>query len=320
MKSENSMHVKFSARQAGDPCRRLTYWNTLASERMGKHACISAPDIGLDARYSGYQCGAIGVHLIEADEHVIERSHSHIRCDARASVFVNLLLSGSSFHYRGGSATALQARDMLIHDTSHPYLHAFPARKQLLIFDIPTALFASRFARPDQARLLHRETRSAAGDTAARHLAGYALAGPLATHAVDNRSEGGILSALEWLLDPPTKATSSRAAQLLMLAKAYIDANLCNEALNRDQVSEHVGVSTRHLERVFGETGESVAQHIQARRLERALEDVLAGAARGGIGDIAFRYGFGSHAHFTRVFRARYHLTPSQVRDGAVAT
>ncbi|MES9603980.1 helix-turn-helix domain-containing protein [Actinomadura sp. NPDC000929] len=76
-----------------------------------------------------------------------------------------------------------------------------------------------------------------------------------------------------------------------------------------------LGVSVRHLGRIFETAGTTPARHILERRLQRARDELASpAAARTTIADVAYRWGFSSQAHFARRFRARFGLTPSEAR------
>ena len=80
-------------------------------------------------------------------------------------------------------------------------------------------------------------------------------------------------------------------------------------------ISSAFGISTRYVHALFEADGKSVCEHIQHRRLEvtvSVLTDPLY-AARS-IATIALSYGFKSQAHFSRLFRERYGVTPRGFR------
>jgi AraC family transcriptional regulator, positive regulator of tynA and feaB len=56
---------------------------------------------------------------------------------------------------------------------------------------------------------------------------------------------------------------------------------------------------------------------VRAERLARCLED-LQRANGGSVTDIAFRWGFCDAAHFSRVFKRAFGVTPSDVRHEAL--
>ena len=103
-------------------------------------------------------------------------------------------------------------------------------------------------------------------------------------------------------------------------AQAYIEHNLGNPALSAPHVAAAVGISARHLSRVFAAAGTTVPQYVLARRLEAArclLERPSAGALS--VAAVAHRCGFASAAHFSNAFRARFGERASDVRRRARA-
>ena len=50
------------------------------------------------------------------------------------------------------------------------------------------------------------------------------------------------------------------------------------------------------------------------RRLERSREALMAGNGAS-ISEIAFACGFNSSAHFSRAFKAKYEVSPRELRD-----
>jgi AraC-like DNA-binding protein len=112
------------------------------------------------------------------------------------------------------------------------------------------------------------------------------------------------------------RGTSSSASHLLS-AKAFIAGHLGDPGLRVDVVARAAGVTPRHLSRAFAVEQTTVAQYILACRLERARADLISPQlAHLRIADIAFRWGFSSQAHFSRLFRARFSCSPSQARTG----
>ncbi|MGL1892481.1 MAG: AraC family transcriptional regulator [Spirochaetaceae bacterium] len=91
----------------------------------------------------------------------------------------------------------------------------------------------------------------------------------------------------------------------------YIDLNL-TEDLNVDKVASESNISKFHFQRVFSEImGLSVSRYITIRRFQFALYDISMGKK---ITDIAFHYGFESHAGFSRAFKRVFGYSPSFYR------
>jgi AraC-like DNA-binding protein len=104
----------------------------------------------------------------------------------------------------------------------------------------------------------------------------------------------------------------------LQLAKAidFIERNLTSRDLTPARVADAVHVSRSTLYRMFGPTG-GVNRYIVRARLDRAWK-VLAEEARARrVSEVAFDLGFQSEAHFCRVFRRTFGVTPGHINGVA---
>lgn len=108
------------------------------------------------------------------------------------------------------------------------------------------------------------------------------------------------------------------ATLTLQRAKSYIEINLCNTNLDVPQIAAAVGVSVRRLQEMFQQHGRCISEWIWQRRLEVAFARLSdPNCAHLSIGRIAHGCGFTSQPHFSRRFRDRYNLTPSECRNAA---
>jgi AraC-like DNA-binding protein len=108
-----------------------------------------------------------------------------------------------------------------------------------------------------------------------------------------------------------------RDTTIMARCKRFIDANLSRSDLTPNLVAAEVGVSRTRLYQLFEGHG-GIAHYIRERRLRRALLALADQTARDRpIYDIALASGFGSDAAFSRLFRQRYGMTPSDVRHGS---
>ncbi|WP_433556727.1 helix-turn-helix domain-containing protein [Pseudonocardia xinjiangensis] len=92
----------------------------------------------------------------------------------------------------------------------------------------------------------------------------------------------------------------------------YVDDNLGDPALSPATIAVAHAVSVRNLYSAFDGLGTTPAAHIRHQRLARCRAELA--DTSGSLGDIAFRWGFRNRAHFSRLFRDRYAMPPSEVR------
>lgn len=96
-------------------------------------------------------------------------------------------------------------------------------------------------------------------------------------------------------------------------AARIIDARLLHPDLTIESVAKAAGVSRTTLYRAFEARG-GVLRHIQNRRLDRARAALRLRSGRNPtIAEIAWRHGFASEAHFSRLFRKRFGHSPVEV-------
>jgi AraC family transcriptional activator of tynA and feaB len=114
----------------------------------------------------------------------------------------------------------------------------------------------------------------------------------------------------------PTSRDARRAA-LRAEVRRYVRTRLRDPALDPEAIARAHAISVRALHALFEDTGESVAGLVRRERLARCYED-LELPSGGSVTEIAFRWGFRDAAHFSRVFKREFELTPSEVRQAAL--
>lgn len=101
---------------------------------------------------------------------------------------------------------------------------------------------------------------------------------------------------------------------LLASGRQFVERNLEDVELSPEAVRRHLGVSRSLLYKVFEPLG-GVSAFIQGRRLDQSFDAILHDRAeQHTLGEIAYRHGFRSDAHFSRAFRGRFGVTPGRLR------
>jgi AraC-like DNA-binding protein len=115
----------------------------------------------------------------------------------------------------------------------------------------------------------------------------------------------------------PTGRAAERTA-LRAEIRRYVRAHLQEPGLGPVSIARAFSISVRALHALFEDADASVAVLVRNERLARCQED-LRQQNGGSVTDIAFRWGFCDAAHFSRVFKREFGLTPSDVRHAAIA-
>lgn len=112
----------------------------------------------------------------------------------------------------------------------------------------------------------------------------------------------------------PLRSRLGHAPQSLVDAVMLMESNI-EEPLTTHELSEHLGISRRQLERLFKKYLQAVPSRYyldlrlqQARKLLRETDQA--------VGDIALQTGFSSGAHFSTAYRNHFGMTPREERLG----
>jgi AraC-like DNA-binding protein len=121
------------------------------------------------------------------------------------------------------------------------------------------------------------------------------------------------LSILENVSQP------SKASQRTLLRariRTYVDRNLRDPDLSIDSIASVHKCSKRYVHKIFSADGQTLSHYIRLARLERCRRDLgRAELTHLSVTEIAFSWGFQHQAHFSRLFRSHFNVTPSCCRQ-----
>jgi signal transduction histidine kinase/ligand-binding sensor domain-containing protein/DNA-binding response OmpR family regulator len=113
-------------------------------------------------------------------------------------------------------------------------------------------------------------------------------------------------------LEPSNTILQGPDAKLFKKISILLDENLSDPDFNVDILSERIGMSRVQLYRKFkGILNETPADFIKGYKLKRAIQ--LLGQKQYNVSEIAYMLGFHSHSHFSKVFKAEFGKTPSEM-------
>jgi len=290
--------------------RRVELWerhNTTALVRLDVHA--NGP---LSAREVTVHSPRLTLARVRATSHAIERSAGAIAGDPCDAIAVYLMLRGeSSFEHEGGSHT-LRPGDAVICPTDRPFARDFAHGLEELVVKVPCDAFEFRPLHPV---ITSFGAGADKGGDQANQYAQYAGALAKLT-ARATRSAQPVQADERTIVDLVTVlaigAQAARPAAYRAAARTFIEENLTDPGLGADQVAAAIGISERHLSRVFAADDTSVPRYVLSRRLELARAMLSAdcsgppGRGTESVAEIATRCGFVSTTYFSHVFRKQF--------------
>ncbi|MGB4777380.1 helix-turn-helix domain-containing protein [Microbacterium sp.] len=238
------------------------------------------------------------------------------------SLMVSVLDRGSGLVRRGDDVMALHPGDIALFTTDEPYRLRFSADALRHTFQVPfDRLELPRDIVTDQlSRPIHADHLTAATVSAFLLSAGRRASG--APVAEQSALEAPVLALVRLLLTRPVAGTSpgreAAARSLATRIQEHIAARLGDPDLSARSIAAAFSISERYVYSILSRRGIDLGDLVRVRRLDRAiqmLENPRMSSTK--ISVIAHQCGFADHAHFSRAFRARFGLTPSEWRARA---
>lgn len=304
---------------------RAAYWNSLYAHRLAHVTFNPADPHDFEAELRVGTLGPLGIAHVSAKATDIERTRSHIgRGGARLFSFLLMVRGTAGFEHCGHLST-LAAGDFTLCDNAAPHRLQAAGATELIVLRATPETIREHLPNPELwcgMRLPSGSIFAAAAGNMVRDLYQRMERGmpERFAHPAAGTLLGVLASSIGMTFDVPDSASSTIARRIQ--AQRYVERHLCEQDLTPPRVADALHISPRYLRMLFEGQGESIAAYILRRRLEECARQLVSPMLRGrSITEIAFGTGFNSAAHFTRVFRNQYRMTPSEFRRrGPVAS
>lgn len=308
----------YSTASAGRTAR-LTYWNDLHCDVFSPLEVRPLDRESFEASLAVECVGPLTLVKTYTSAASIEHTDQHLQRtrDRRAFLLMPIVGRVSSSHY--GYDVDLDEGDFVLSDSFAPGRVAFAESNHSLGVSIPYDTLTLHI--PDPEAIFGRRVAGRLG---------FAQLVSSMLRAIWIQAERGLpsqfgpgvaknlleLLATAYAIDHKA-ATAESSVQCARRAqvKRFIERRLRDAELNANAVADGLGLSTRYIRRLFANEGESVSDYILRRRLEECSRQLTSSLWQGrSITDTAFEWGFSSMAHFTRAFKDRFAVTPSDYR------
>src|SRR5580658_8511575 len=278
--------------------QRFEYWKHVLSDTFVPLE-VSTPGGGADfrGRLRGCELGSLRFIEVSAEAHTARRTARLVKAAPAGCYKIGLQLRGSSVLIQDGREATLTPGDFTLYDTDRPYTLAFSDPHRMLVLVFPRDVLGL-----PQDRL--------AGLTATR-LPGEA--GGMATLIGPFLALVGTVLTERLECAPPSPDTAHRA--LMLQITAFIETHLGEAELAPAQIAAAHHISLRQLHKLFHASGTTVAGWIRQRRLEHCGHDLRdPRCAARPVAAVGARWGYPDPAHFSRLFKASFGLSPRDYR------
>jgi len=232
--------------------------------------------------------------------------------------FVLMQISGRSRIEQANLTAEMAPGDITVIDSGLPSHLAFDRKSVQLCLHVPKTMPADMNLqwRPRLAAVLPKPSSLLVGPLIASAFEQRSGPEDLQSAAVSRAILGLLSSSWTDELSRPDICERTRFSTLFRSIQDHVVGRLGEENLTPVSIAQAHGISERKLHRIFHQKGLSICQWIRQSRLDRCAAELRDPAQRDQtITEIAFRWGFNSAAHFSRVFREEFDQTPRDYRD-----
>ncbi|MEU6389606.1 helix-turn-helix domain-containing protein [Streptomyces sp. NPDC046939] len=265
------------------------------------------------------QVGFLRIRAVTADAHQVSHRARHVALAADRFVVIGVQTAGRTVLTQDGRRADVGRGDLFVYDTGRPYFLDHPEPFAAHLVHVPRRALTL----PDED--LRRVTGTAIGTgqgcgavlrpflttlADSPDACSPALAARLASSVVDLFA---VLVA-EHAGDDRSGADTART-HLVARIRDHIDRHLADPALSPEDIAKAHHISVRYLHRLFEDEDITVGRLVQRRRLEECARELARGGrATPSVASVAQRWGFVNPAHFSRVFRGAYGVSPREWR------
>jgi AraC-like DNA-binding protein len=299
-------------------------WSRALTENQLSMRLSSPSEEKFRAYISPANLGGVEMFDMRLEANRGDRTPALLNADDTRIYGIELQIEGSSVIEQDGLSTVLRPGDFTLYDSTRPFTR---------IFDEPARIFVMRFPQT----MISLPSHTMRGITASRLSADEGIGvvvSPFLHTVADNMDEltgwAGtrvihslvdlVGAALAEKLYAEDKLAGGSRAQGFMRVCDFIMENLSDPSLSPDAIAQGTFISTRQLHKLFHAEQITVSQWVRDRRLEacrRQLADP--GDARISVSEIAATWGIFDGAHFSRIFKQAYGLSPREYRRAHVA-
>lgn len=293
---------------------RIELWEGHNADALIGLRCRTLNSALFEATETNLQLDSIGLARVVGTSHVVERDADLIRSKPSDAVVMYFSLVGEAFFYSEDGVRIVRPGQLLLCDADRAFMRGFSRGLEELVVKMPRSVFGQVTGLTSLVDPMIFDFFRG-GNAHASALAHHVSRATRTTDPVPP-DERAILELIAVLATGARDDlnTAHRAA-----ARSFIERRLTDSSLSASQVADSIGISARHLSRVFAADGVSVPKYILGRRLNLARAVLEKPAAMSmTIAEIAHHCGFASAAHFSNAFVSKFDARASDVRRDAV--
>ena len=301
--------------------QRMDYWREVICDEFVKLDCRRMPKNFRGELRGGARVGHLQLSEVIADPQFVERSRPQIARSQEEEFLISLQVSQRGLVCQNGREALLTPGTFALYDSTEPYSLTFEDPFHQIVLQLPKKLLAQYLTEPEGYTAIPFSNTSGLGAVLASSI--FSLAREI--NDLPPNLHGGLSENLISLIAMALNASHNTRElgghsivrnYLKGQVHQYIDDHLNDPELSNRHIARALNISLRYLHSLFEDEPETVHALILHKRLRQARKLLLnpSSAARN-VQQIAYLTGFASAAHFSRSFKKKFGVAPSEVRS-----
>ncbi len=266
-----------------------------------------------------WQLGEVSLSRLNSEALQYRRAPRHLKGERDEHFLVTVPARSEVFFSQCGKDVRCNPGGFILERSHEPYEFSHSEAADLWVMKVEAKALGGRIRQPDRFCSMQFNAAEGAGGlfTDMLHLI------PRRFDAMSTEVRATVGQQLVDLLvlalkaDERTLTTGNstvRAAHLTRI-ESFVRKHLNNSELDPETIARGCGISTRYLHELFRDTNQTLGSWIRDQRLEACREALRDPSIRQTVAEIAYRWGFGDQAQFSRAFKTHFGLPPKEYRE-----
>jgi AraC-like DNA-binding protein len=303
--------------------KKQQFWTDAVSEVLFPLALSCSNPLGFEGKLRTWNLSDASLSYVKSDAVTYRRERRHLARDVEEDVLVSISGLSDLVFTQNERTLTVGPKQFVIQRGHMPYELRQAETNDILVFKVPAPRLAHRLRSIDRYASQVYSAEGGAGGLLMDMLRSLPRRAMEADEATRSGLANCVLELVVLAMECDDRVLGSDLSSVqaghLSRAERFIRANLPNRELSPELVSSACGISVRYLHQVFSSSGKSVSQWIRELRLQACEQQLRNSRRKESIAEIAYQWGFGDQAQFSRHFRAHFGCTAQQMRAAAKA-
>lgn len=268
-----------------------------------------------------WSLGPLSLSRNVSDGLLYRRRQGHLVAEREESFLITVPELGEIRFEQDGKDVLCRPGAWLIERSHLPYEFSHRDPAALWVLKIPSTVLRTRIDRPERLATLQFDATRGIG-------AMFVDVLRLTGERLDEMDEASralmgrqLLDLLSLAIEGDDRVLAGRSTTVrnahLRRCEGFIRARLADMRLTPRAIAEGCAISLRYLHQIFEAEGVTVCAYIRNQRLLASDAMLRDHGCRKSLSEIAYQWGFGDQAQFSRHYRAKFGRTPSEARAAA---